>query len=50
MDEKCQPLLDALESMNTCDYNGERVFKAWKESWESFTLKPNGDSILEARL
>ena len=28
MDEKCQPLLDALESMKTCDENEERVSKA----------------------
>ena len=49
MDDKCQPLLDPLESMKTCDYNEERVFKAWKESWETYTLKPKGDSILEAK-
>ena len=50
MDDKCQPLLDPLESMKTCDYNKERVFKAWKESWETYTLKPKVDSILEASL
>ena len=26
------------------------VFKAWKESWETRTLKPSGDPIFEARL
>ena len=48
MDEKFQPLLDALESINTFDDNEERVFNSWKESWETYTLKPTGDSILEA--
>ena len=50
IDEKCQPLLDALESMKTCDENKDRFLKAWKESWETCTLKPKGDSILEARI
>ena len=49
-DEKFQPLLDYHESMKTYDDNEERVFKAWKESWETYNLKPEGDSILGARL
>ena len=36
--------------MKTCDDNKDIVFKAWKESSETYTLKPKGDSILEARL
>ena len=50
MDDKCQTLLDALESMKTCDDNEEIVFKAWKKSLATYTLKPKGYSILEARL
>ena len=50
MDEKCQPLLDTLESMKNGEEKKERVFKAWKESWETRTLKPSGDPIFEARL
>ena len=42
MDEKFQPLLDALESMKTCDDNKESFFNDWKESWETYTLKPEG--------
>ena len=49
MDEKCQPLLDDLESRKTCDDNKEIFFKTWKESQETYMFKPKGDSILDSR-